>query len=753
MRLNLCFDCLSVLLRKQTASDSPTQSGFRRTAGWILSIIAVAAPQAECFADEYRERVRVAGPTNLDWTFVVANRNLRNPPSDWLGAGYDSTQQTYELFVPDEGAGSKRPLVLFVSSTDKSRGWRSWSAVCRRYGIIFAGPHKAGKNRGIARRIRVILDVLHDVRKKHDVDPDRTYICGIADGAHVACRIGYMLPECFGGMIAIGGGEILPKELWLRRAIADRLSVIFLKRDWGRRKQFSSFFRRIPESQGIRVESRSFYGSPTSTRNARMLASSFHWLDADVARRRELARRFPSTREGVGDDGSLREDRARQWMADATKRLGQTETLYPGLLQLEGLRQRWPDLAVTQEARTILDDYHNRRPQPWRLQYLEDREKAFWSYETLFNEFYAYIHGHRRWRLPQPHSPYPEEHAVMSWGKPARQAAADDATRITYDGAAHVQLDRLGTRVGFDAQGSVRRLDLSGTLVIQQDLHKLKEQLNGLSSLRALDLSVAVTRGLVLGEVSDLQGLRQLNLSFTDFDNTDLSFLADLANLQTLALVSTDVSSLNQLGFPKQLRTLILGGTRIGDGAIGWLNKVEDLQRLSLFSTPVTDIGVEKLQGSLSIEYLNLGSTRITNGACSHVAQLPSLTTLILDHTDVTDLGIESLSGMESLRHLSLTGCGITDLAAKHLKLLPGLESVDATQTKITAAGVAELESAVPRAQVWWTNEHAESRRRQRDRILLELFLNRFEDQYRKKLLQYQQRYYGPCLELELPLH
>lgn len=246
--------------------------------------------------------------------------------------------------------------------------------------------------------------------------------------------------------------------------------------------------------------------------------------------------------------------------------------------------------------------------------------------------------------------------------------------------------------------------------------------------------------------------MHALNLSHTDVSNRDLSSLESLVNLQSLLLVATDVSSLNQLGSPRRFRTLILGGTQVDDRVVSWLRDAENLRRLSLFSTGVTDSGVEELQRSLSLEYLNLSTTRITNKACTHVSQLPSLAHLTLDHTDITDRGIQSLESMQSLRRLSLADCKITDSGVQNLKRLKRLEFVDVTQTGITVSGLAELEDAFPGAQIWWNNEHIQSKRRQRDLLRKELFLNRFEDQYRKNLLKFQQRYYGVCIEAELPL-
>ena len=55
-----------------------------------------------------------------------------------------------------------------------------------------------------------------------------------------------------------------------------------------------------------------------------------------------------------------------------------------------------------------------------------------------------------------------------------------------YDETTQALLKRLGGRVGFDQRGRVNMIDLSGTLVTARQFRKLKEQLHGMKSLRAL---------------------------------------------------------------------------------------------------------------------------------------------------------------------------------------------------------------------------------------------------------------------------
>ena len=108
--------------------------------------------------------MRIAEPTRLDWTFVVASQSLGKPPAAWLG-DYDSTKQTYELFVPTrKNSKAGMPVILFLSPGDDSAGWKSFEKLARSQGILFASPHGAGNNCPPKQRVRIVLDVLDDLR-------------------------------------------------------------------------------------------------------------------------------------------------------------------------------------------------------------------------------------------------------------------------------------------------------------------------------------------------------------------------------------------------------------------------------------------------------------------------------------------------------------------------------------------------------------------------------------------------------------
>src|SRR5262249_21652021 len=119
-------------------------------------LLAADAPKG------YQKKVAVGAATRLDWTFALANRSLAEPAADWL-PGYDSTKQSYELFVPPDYDPKKSyPLVAFISPGGDPAGWKQFEPACKRLGVLFASPYAAGNDVPSRKRVRLVLDVLDD---------------------------------------------------------------------------------------------------------------------------------------------------------------------------------------------------------------------------------------------------------------------------------------------------------------------------------------------------------------------------------------------------------------------------------------------------------------------------------------------------------------------------------------------------------------------------------------------------------------
>src|SRR5271170_3473445 len=94
-----------------------------------LLFLALAAPPSG-----YQAQVKVTAPTRLDWTFVLTNQSMAEPPADWLG-DYKSTSQTFDLFVPVRRYPRQPlPAILYISPGNDSH-WKGFEPACKKLGF------------------------------------------------------------------------------------------------------------------------------------------------------------------------------------------------------------------------------------------------------------------------------------------------------------------------------------------------------------------------------------------------------------------------------------------------------------------------------------------------------------------------------------------------------------------------------------------------------------------------------------------
>ena len=315
----------------------------------VMTLATQAAAAAERAG--HQPQVQVQQPTKIDWVFVLANQSPAQVPAGWL-PDYDSTRQSYELYVPAARSRRKPPgLVLFISPGGRGTGFDAFRKACDQHDLVFASPHAAGNDVDTRQRVRIVLDVLDDVRRRCGVDPDRCYIGGFSGGGRIACAIGFALPEYFGGVIPVCASGELREEPWLRHRVIDRLSVASLtgERDFNR-GEVERF--RGPQLAGVGVRSRVWgaEGVGHAVPSAAVCGEAIDWLEEGLAARVRLAREYPATRAAT--DAALgRGEQAKQFLAEGRKRMKAASAgdRYAGLMLVKGLSDRWADLPVAAE--------------------------------------------------------------------------------------------------------------------------------------------------------------------------------------------------------------------------------------------------------------------------------------------------------------------------------------------------------------------------------------------------------------------
>jgi predicted esterase len=342
-------------------------------AGFCLAIGAAAVHAAPI--EGYHPKVAVSAPTRLDWTFALANQSLADPPADWL-KDYDSTKQQYELYAPPKRDPKKLlPVIVFISPSAEPMGWKQFEPVCKGLGILFAGPRDAGNDCPNKRRVRIVLDVLDDVRRNYPTDPDRTYLAGFSGGGRIACATAFALPDCFGGVMPICASGDLRDETWLRHRVIDRLSVALMTGDGDfNRAEVERLRGPYLKDVGVRARWWEQAGLGHGVPGEKQLTEAVKWLDEGAEQRRKRAKDYPAMHL-AGDAAPSREDAAKALLAEGKQRLEAKETVYSGLMLLQGCMKRWPDLPAADEAKKILLDYDGRKDKPWEAEDIAEQRR------------------------------------------------------------------------------------------------------------------------------------------------------------------------------------------------------------------------------------------------------------------------------------------------------------------------------------------------------------------------------------------
>jgi hypothetical protein len=317
---------------------------------WLL--LGAAPLQADGPPTGFQSEVKIKRPTRLDWEFVASGFG---PKAAQLPSTFDSRQQRFQLFVPRTYDAKRAwPLVAFISPGDAPLGWRYWQKLCEQHDLLFCAPYAAGNNCPPGQRVRIVLDMLDQVRRDYRIDPEHTYLTGFSGGGRMACTIAFALPEYFSGVIPICGTNPLNKLDYLRHRVHDRLSVALVtgERDFNRVENEKYMFPMLRDL-GIRCRLWVVPKMGHAVPGPEVLDEVRKWIDEDLPRRKQDLAKRP-TLACPPDDAMTPSKLAARLLGAAEADLKDDERVWRGVSLLRGLAARWPRTAPAEKARTLL---------------------------------------------------------------------------------------------------------------------------------------------------------------------------------------------------------------------------------------------------------------------------------------------------------------------------------------------------------------------------------------------------------------
>ena len=192
----------------------------------------------------------------------------------------------------------------------------------------------------------------------------------------------------------------------------------------------------------------------------------------------------------------------------------------------------------------------------------------------------------------------------------------------------------------------VVRLNLVGAVLTDAGLKELAV----LKNLQSLDLRGTGIK-LTGAGMKELAGLKRLNLLVLDENQiTDetLRGLREVGMLQTLSKATTNPETNKRPARPEDVLRLFLGMTQVTDAGLKELAGLKNLQFLGLDNTKVTDAGLKELAGFQNLEWLDLRATQVTDAGLKELAGLKKLHNLQLVGSRVTEAGLRERAGLKT---------------------------------------------------------------------------------------------------------
>ncbi len=184
----------------------------------------------------------------------------------------------------------------------------------------------------------------------------------------------------------------------------------------------------------------------------------------------------------------------------------------------------------------------------------------------------------------------------------------------------------------------------------------------------------------LFGRLTDLETLQIFN--YRQLDDDSAAQLSNLKNLRSLALTNSVIGDptveMIADSFPL-LHTLDLSSnTNMTNQVMQVIARLSNLERLTLVQNRFNDLGTIQLEKLKKLRFLDLrGNMEAGDMTLSVVGQLPALEVFKHRSTTVTDMGIEELKQTKTLRAFLMQDFGITGASGPHLAEISTLRELE----------------------------------------------------------------------------
>ena len=244
------------------------------------------------------------------------------------------------------------------------------------------------------------------------------------------------------------------------------------------------------------------------------------------------------------------------------------------------------------------------------------------------------------------------------------------------------------------SSGIIRKLVLDGSDASDRHLPTIGR----MEGLESLSLSYTHIQGPGLQEICESPDLRTLNLGANLLQPDVLGCLSQLKNLAQLDLFDTPIENsllqaLAEGPTGESLQDLVLDLTRVSDGGLRWLTNLPNLTELSLMQTGVGDEGMRHLEGLKRCKLLNLGRTNANRMAWEAVTRMESLEVLFAHGTAISDNDLREIARSSTILILDLTETWISEKGLRHLCSMEQLWALNLSHTNLDGKALRELEA------------------------------------------------------------